>query len=249
MGTYNPFSLKEKTILITGASSGIGKSIAIETSRMGARLIITARNPVRLKETLDCLEGTGHSMIISNLIDQESLENLVNNIPVLDGVVLCAGKGICIPVIFSTRQKFNPVFEINFFAQVELQRLLLKKKLVKKGGSIVVIDSIGGILKFSAGNGIYGASKAALLSWVKHSAKELIPKHIRVNALCPGMTETPLIHKDTISDKQLDIDKSNYIMGRYGKPEEIGYAAIYLLSDASVWITGTQIVLDGGTTI
>ncbi len=249
MGTYNPFSLCGKTILVTGASSGIGKAIATEASRMGGRIVITARNEERLCDTLKKLEGTGHSMIISDLTDPESLDKLIKNIPELDGVVLCAGQGLTVPMAFSTRQKLDKVFEINFFSQVELQRLLLKKKLIKKGGSIVMIDSVGGIKKFSPANGVYGASKAALLSWSKFSAIELASKQIRVNAICPGMVETPLINPATLSQEQLDKYRATYPLGRFGKPEEIGYAAIYLLSDASAWVTGTQIVIDGGSTI
>ena len=159
---YNPFSLEGKTILVTGASSGIGQETAIQCSKMGAKVTITARNEERLRETLSHMEGDGHQVLIADLTRQEDMNQIVEETNGLDGIVLCAGKGETSPFLFSTRAKFDPIFEVNFFAPVELLRLLVKKKKVAKDSSIVFVSSIGGNYSFNMGNGIYGASKAAI---------------------------------------------------------------------------------------
>lgn len=245
---YNPFSLAGKTILVTGASSGIGRATAIECSRMGANVIITARNSERLHETISSMEGEGHLMLIGDLTNQEDLDLIVSSLPKLDGSVLCAGVGNSTLLPFATREKFQKIFEVNFSSQVELFRLLVKKKILQRNSSVVSICSIGGIASFTYGNGIYGSSKAALKSWMKFASKELGTKKIRVNVICPGMVETPLIHSGTITEEQLQIDLRKYPLGRYGKPEDVAYGAVYLLSDAAAWITGASLIIDGGIT-
>ena len=246
---YNPFSLAGKTILITGASSGIGRQTAIDCSKMGATVVITGRNQERLQETFIQLEGEGHLQLTADLLNEEGVTSLVKNVPTLQGVVLCVGRGLSMPVLFSNREKFDGIFDVNFFSPVELLRLLVKSKKVAKDSSVVTIVSIGGIKKFAPGNAIYGASKAALNAMVKFWAVEFAPKKIRVNGLCPGMVETPLIHRGTITQEQLDADKEKYLMKRYGTPTDVANGAIYLLSDASSWVTGQSIVLDGGISV
>ena len=250
METYNPFSLEGKTILVTGASSGIGRCTAIEASKLGATVIITARDESRLQGTFASLaESSLHKQIIADLTQQNQLEHLLDEIPQLDGVVLCAGKGLTLPIQFASREKFDDIFNVNFFAPVELLRLLFKKKKLAKGSSAVLLASLGGTQIFSGGNGIYGASKAALNSVMKFAAKEFAARKVRVNSICPGMVDTPLIHRGTVSEEQLEKDRQKYPLGRYGRPEDIAYAAIYLLSDASSWVTGQSMVLDGGISI
>lgn len=252
MGTFNPYSLEGKTILITGASSGIGKSTAINAAKMGATVVITARDEARLQETFDSLEGQGereHKKIIADLTSEEQLSDLLSEVPALNGLVLCAGKGLTLPIQFASREKFDDIFNINFFAPVELLRMLYKKKKLQKESSVVLLSSLGGTQIFSGGNGIYGASKSALNTVMKFAAKEFASRKVRVNSICPGMVDTPLIHRGTISDEQLLEDQKRYPLGRYGQPEDIAYAAIYLLSDASSWITGQSMVLDGGVSI
>ena len=249
---YNPYSLEGKTILVTGASSGIGKATAIEASLLGATVIITARDISRLQETFDMLEGKGerqHKLIIADLTEESQLDLLISEVPTLHGLVLCAGKGLTLPIQFATREKFDDIFNVNFFAPVELLRMLFKKKKLVKDSSVVMLSSLGGTQIFSGGNGIYGASKAALNTVMKFAAKEFASRKVRVNSICPGMVDTPLIHRGTISDEQLLEDQKRYPLGRYGKPEDIAYAAIYLLSDASSWITGQDFILDGGVSI
>lgn len=246
---YNPFSLEGKTILVTGASLGIGQETAIQCSKLGAKVILTARNEDRLKETLSQLEGEGHSMVIADLIQQVELEKLVGIIDVLNGVVLCAGKGMTSPFLFSTRDKYDSVFGVNFFAPIELLRLLVKKKKLEKDSSVVFVSSIGGVNIFQLGNGVYGASKAALNSTMKFCARELAAKKIRVNAVNPGMVNTKLIQGGAISEEQHKMDMEKYPLKRYGEPQDIAYGIIYLLSDASSWVTGHSLIIDGGVTI
>lgn len=247
--SYNPFSLEEKIILVTGASSGIGRTTAIECSKMGATCVITGRNQERLQETLLQLEGEGHIMILAELTCQEDVERLVSSIDKLNGAVLCAGKGMTSPFPYSTRDKYDEIFNVNFFAPVELLRLLVKKKKLEKDSSVVFISSIGGIGSFSLGNGVYGASKAAINSTMKFCAKELAAKKIRINAVNPGMVNTKLIQGGAISEEQHKLDMEKYPLKRYGEPEDIAYGIIYLLSDASSWVTGHSLVIDGGVTI
>lgn len=252
MSIFNPFSLEGKTILVTGASSGIGRATAINASKLGATLIITARDAQRLQETFNALEGKDereHKQIIADLTNEVQLNDLLASVPAINGLVLCAGKGLTLPIQFATRDKFDEVFNINFFAPVELLRMLYKKKKLQKDASAVLLCSLGGIQIFSGGNGVYGASKSALNSVMKFAAKEFAARKIRVNSICPGMVDTPLIHRGTISDDQLQEDQKRYPLGRYGTPEDIAYAAIYLLSDAASWVTGQDFVLDGGVSI
>jgi len=246
----NPFSLEGKSIFITGASSGIGKASAILVSKMGADVIITGRNEERLNETFALLdENKKNKKIITELTDNNSIQNLLDNLCPVDGVLLCAGKGITLPFQFATREKFDEIFNINFFGQIELLRLLYKKKLIKKGGSVVTIASLGGTKVFSGANGIYGSSKAALDSMMKFCAKEFAPRMIRVNCICPGMVDTPLIHRGTLTEEQLQQDKERYLLKRYGNPEDIANGVVYLLSDASSWMTGQDLILDGGVSV
>ncbi len=245
-----PFSLEGKTILVTGASSGIGKQIAIECSRMGATVIATARNQERLLQTLGELKaGLAHQMILADLTIQSDIESLVTTCPELNGIALCSGMGLTLPMQFATRDKMDDVFNTNFFAPFELLRLLYKKKKIQKQGAVVVLSSLGGTQIFSGSNGIYGASKAALSSAMMFCAKEFACRKVRVNCICPGMVDTPLIHRGTVSDDQLKENEKLYPLGRYGQPEDIAYAAIYLLSDAASWVTGQSLVLDGGISI
>lgn len=249
--SYNPFSLEGKTILVTGASSGIGKQTAIECSKLGATVIITGRDATRLQETLDSLDADGrtHKQVIADLLKEEDVNHLLEEVDKVDGVVLCAGKGLTLPVQFCTREKFDEIFNINFFSPIEVLRLLFKKKQINKEGSVVILASLGGTQIYSGGNSIYGASKAALNSMMRFCAKEFAPRKIRVNSICPGMVDTPLIHRGTVSDEQLEQDKERYPLKRYGTPEDIAYACVYLLSSASSWMTGQDLVLDGGVSI
>ena len=245
----NPFSLEGKTILVTGASSGIGKATAIECSKMGASVIALGRNRGRLQETFAQLESANNMQFAMDLTNESEVAELLEELPKIDGLVNAAGIASTTLFQFATPDKIRGIFDVNFFAPVEFSRLLLKKKLIKKGGSIVFFSSVDGPINVHIGNSTYSATKSALASVARGMAVELAAKGIRVNYLMPGQTETPLIHGESITQEQLEEDKKNYPMGRYGRPEEIAYGAIYFLSDASTFTTGAGLVIDGGFTI
>lgn len=216
---------------------------------MGARVIITGRNKERLDEVMGQMEGTGNLAVIADLTQQDQLEHLLEQLPLVDGVVLCAGQGTVVPFKMADRKKIDPIFEINYFAPVELLRMLLKKKKLANGASVVFVSSIGGIDSITIGNSIYGASKAALNSAMRFCALELSPKKIRVNSVCPGMVNTKLIKGGAVSEEQHQADMQKYPLKRYGEPEDIANGIIYLLSDAASWVTGHSLVIDGGYTL
>jgi len=244
----NPFSLEGKTILVTGASSGIGRATAIECSKMGAKVVITARNEVRLKETLDALEGDGHQMICFDLSETDKIEDFVAQLPVLQGFVSNAGTNKMSPVNFIKEDDLNEVFKVNTFTPILLLRLLLKKKKLEKASSVVFTSSLSGIGTVGTGNGTYASSKGALSMFMKVAALELASKQIRVNAVCPGMVQTQMIQEGEVAE-QLEKGLVDYPLGRYGEPNDIAYAIIFLLSNASSWVTGTNMIIDGGLTI
>ena len=246
---YNPFSLAGKTILVTGASSGIGKSIAIECSKMGANLVITGRNENRLKETFTCLEGENHLMCIADLSSEDGINFIIDSIQKVDGLVLAAGIVEMIPVLFATTDKFEKIYKTNLFSPIELLRLIVKKKKFNTGLSVVVIDSVAGTTDIRTANGIYGSGKAALSSFMKYAALELAPKNIRINTLSPGMILTPMHTLGVVEEEQLNKEISNVPLKKWGESADIAYGAIYLLSNASSYVTGTDICIDGGLTI
>ncbi len=246
---YNPFSLEGKTILVTGASSGIGKATAIECSKMGAALIITGRNEGRLNETLNQLEGSGHRAIIADLADDESLTALVGECPRIDGLVNNAGVTKTLTTQFVTREKLENLMEVNTIAPILLFQRLLKTKKLGNGGSVVFTGSISGLCCAGLGNVMYTTSKAAIGGFVKNAALDLASRNIRVNAVAPGMIETHILDNSFIGKDEMEADRKRYPMKRYGKPEEVAFGIIYLLSDASSFTTGACIVIDGGFTL
>ena len=247
--SYNPYSLEGKTILVTGASSGIGKATAIECSKLGARVVITGRDEARLQQTLSSLEGEGHVVITADLGEDDGIRFLVERVPVLNGIVHAAGISDTVLFQFLKKERLENIFNINFFAPVVLSQLLLKKKLLQKGGSIDFLSSIDGPVTAHIGNSMYSATKGALSAMMQNMSIELASKGIRVNAVLPGMTETPLIHNDDITQEQLNKDMELYPLKRYADPREIAWAIIYLLSDASTFTIGASLVVDGGFTI
>jgi NAD(P)-dependent dehydrogenase (short-subunit alcohol dehydrogenase family) len=248
MRLYNPFSLEGNTILITGASSGIGRSIAVECSRMGARLVITGRNSERLNDTLINLQGENHISIVADLTSIDEVSRLIDNLPELDGLVNNAGVSKRLLVKDITVEAINGVMANNFTSSVLVTRMLLKAKKINKKASIVFMSSRGAD-RPTIGNAMYSASKGAINSFAKVMALELAPQRIRVNCILPGMVWTPLIEHSSLSVDQYKEDEKRYPLGRYGKPEDIAYLASYLLSDASEWMTGSSITIDGGISL
>ena len=245
---YNPMSLVGKTILVTGASSGIGQAIAVECSKLGASVICTARNENRLKQTLAMMEGDSHSYIVADLTVTCEIDALVERLPKLDGVSHNAGMGLTMLTSFAKDEDVSRIMSVNVISVVQLQTRLLKKRKIAKNASLVFMSSIGAYI-LSHGNAFYGMSKAALVPYVKGMTHELGKRGIRVNSIHPGMVETPLIHGTTIDTEVYERDKQRYPLGRYGSPCDVAHLAAFLLSDASSWITGSQYVIDGGRTV
>lgn len=246
--SYNPFSLEGKTVLVTGASSGIGKSAAIECSKMGARVVITARDETRLLQTYHELEGNNHQMILCDLSQEESIDLMVSDIPEVQGLINNAGFTKILPIPFINSDELNAIFKVDTFAPILLLQKMLKKKKLRKGASVVFTSSLAGLGCCTVGNSMYSACKGAISAFIKNAALELAPKNIRVNAVCPGMVDTGILDSGTVTKEQMEADQKNYPLGRYGRPEDIAWAMIYLLSDASTWVTGDNLIIDGGLT-
>lgn len=242
---YNPFSLKGKTILVTGASSGIGRGIAVTCSKMGATIIINGRNTTKLNETLSQMDGDENLVVPGDLTDTPILSSIVGHFPKLDGVVHCAGIGQRIPCKLLSDDLLDEVMDVNFKAPIMLQTELLKQNKLNKGSSIVFIASMA-IWSPSFGNSIYSASKGAIVSFANCLAIELAPKKIRVNCISPAMVWTDLILKDGLDENQLKEDEKKYPLKRYGTPEDVANLAVYMLSDASSWMTGSNVKISGG---
>ena len=246
--SYNPFTLEGKTVLVTGSSSGIGQATAIECAKMGAKVVVTGRNAERLQETFDQLEGEGHIQIIADLDNAEDIDRLVEECPTLNGLVNNAGRGCSKPVNFLKADDLQGVFQTNVYGVALLTKTLLKKKKILKNASIVFTSSISAYMT-APGLSVYAASKAAISAYMRTCAMELAPKGIRSNAVLPGMVETKLINSGTYTDEDKQADLAFYPLGRYGCPNDIAYGVIYLLSDASAWVTGTEMIIDGGRCI
>ncbi len=245
--SYNPFSLDGKTILVTGASSGIGRTTAIECAKLGANVIITGRNTERLQATFDLLDSHGnHMKIVGDLTNQEDLDKLVNDMPVIDGLVNNAGISFTKPIGFIKKDDLQRVYETNLFSPILLTNNLLKKKKIAKNGSVVFVSSAASF-GCSNANSVYGTAKASLASFMHYCNKEVTPvKQIRFNAIHPGMVQTELVENLTFTAEELEKDVQRYPMKRYGTPQDIAYSIIYLLSDAASWVTGTSLIIDGG---
>lgn len=245
---YNPYSLEGKTILITGAASGIGKATSIECSKVGAKVVAVDLNSEGLAAVMPQLEGEGHLSFAGNLCDEEFLKSLGEQAPALDGVFLCAGVSDTTPVKFITEEKIARVMNVNLVAPIMMLKQLLVKKKINKGGSLVWMSSYGAE-KVEPGLGIYAASKSAVNGIMRAYAKELVSRKIRSNSIMPMMIRTELLSTlNNISDKDWEKQEAMYPLG-FGSPLDVAYAAIYLFSDASRWITGTQIKMDGGSNL
>ena len=246
---HNPFTLESKRIFVSGASSGIGKSIAIECSRMGASLYLTGRNPERLNNTFLQLEGGNHIQIVADLQTDEGKKAVVDQAPILNGIVHCAGITRPVPFQFSGEEVINDIMQINFNSPAIISQQLVKNKKINKGASIVFISSVAGVSCSWMGNSAYSASKGAINGLVKGMALDLAPSRIRVNSVNPAMIDTNILAEGAITEEQLKEDMNRYPLKRYGKPEEVALLVIYLLSDASSWMTGSSLIIDGGYTL
>lgn len=250
---YNPFSISGKTILITGAGGGIGRATAVECAKMGANVLVTDINETSLSETLtllDVTEGQSHQMFVADLTNEDKQAELVKCLPELDGLVSNAGISKVLPIQFLNTQDVDKIMSINAFAPMYLTQKLFKKKKIKKGGSIVFTISISGVCMVSMGGVMYAVSKNALDAFMRTAALEFASRNIRVNSVNPSRVNTNLIKNNTsYSEEDLAKDMQTYPLKRYAEPEEIAYAIIYLLSDASAYVTGHSLIIDGGKTL
>jgi len=245
MNDFNPFSLEGKTIMVTGASSGIGRGIAITCSKMGANVIINGRNTTKLQETCSLMVDGSATIVSGDLTDAETLNSIVEALPKLDGLVHCAGLGQRLPCKDVESNNVDEVMNINFKAPVMLQAEVLRQKKLNKAASIVFVASIASWSP-SFGNSIYSASKGAVISYAKCLALELAPRKMRVNCISPAMVWTELVLADGTDIEQLKEDEQTYPLKRYGQPEDIANLAVYMLSDASTWMTGSNVNITGG---
>lgn len=244
----NQYQLKDKVILITGASSGIGKQTAIRCAEYGAKCIITGRNQERLQETFEQLQGEGHIQITCDLSQENGSVELAEQLPVLDGLMLCAGYSKTMLVKHTKMDYLKDVFNTNTFSNFTLIQYLLKKKKIKNEGSIVIISSVASHRPYK-GNSMYSATKGALNSFAKVLSLELAPQKIRVNCIEPGIIlDLNTWQEGTISVEQWKEENDRMPLG-FGKPDDIAFATIFLLSDLSKWMTGSSMVVDGGQSL
>ena len=231
--------------MVTGASSGIGRGVAVACSKMGATVIINGRKITKLEETKSLMVPESVIVKVGDLTDSDSVVLMVKSLPKLDGLVHCAGLGQRIPCKDITSGDFDKVMDVNFKAPVMLQAEILRQKKINKASSIVFIASIASWSP-SLGNSIYSASKAAIVAYAKCLSLELAPRRIRVNCISPAMVWTDLILNDSINVELLKEDEKRYPLKRYGQPEDIANLAVYMLSDASNWMTGSNVDITGG---
>lgn len=243
----NPFSLAGRSVLVTGASSGIGRQVAISCAAMGARIVATGRNEQRLQETMGALAGSGHTSVPAELTSEPEIDRLVEQGGVLNGVVHCAGISRLAPLRMATQQHLSEVWKTNYEAPVLLTQRLLARNRVAADGSILFMSSIAAFIGV-AGVGVYSGSKAALIATMRCLAMEVVKRRIRVNCLAPALVESPLLEATEKMVMSIETTKADYPLG-FGKPEDVANAAVFFLSGASRWITGTTLVMDGGLTI
>lgn len=244
----NPFSLENKTILITGSSSNIGRKIAVRCADMGAKVIVVARNEERMKSTVAELSGEGHQYYAVDLTSAESIADLTEVLPMLDGIVLCAASFDSTPVKNIKRELVQNMFNTNTFANFDIIQKLLKKKKVSKGGSIVFISSVASMRPYKA-NSLYSATKGAINSFSKVLATELGSQKIRVNCLLPGIVRREEgIREGALTAEQQQQEMERFPLGM-GETDDIAYAAVYLLSDVAKWVTGIDLIVDGGQSL
>lgn len=236
--------LTGKHILVTGASSGMGRVFCQMIAKEGARVSLLARNKERLKETMTKMEGEGHNYYVCDLTDEEQIKAIIAQMDAVDGAVFCAGINDYVPLKFVKQEKLERIFQTNYFSQVILTQMLAKKKLINKNASLVYISSLSSVLGV-AGTLLYASSKAALNSAVRVIATELAPQGIRANAICPGIVRTEMLSGTNIDEDTFTKQAVDYPLG-LGTPEDVGNAVLYHLSDGSRWLTGNCMVIDGG---
>ncbi|MDR0528333.1 MAG: SDR family oxidoreductase [Zoogloeaceae bacterium] len=248
---FNPFRLEGKRVLVTGASSGIGQKIALSSARMGAEIVGVGRDPDRMAATAKALaeiSSLPHKMVSADLTLSADRESLLGALGApVEGVAHCAGVSRLAPVRMMSEKHLRELQAINVEAPMLLTQGLLKKNLVASGGAILFLASIAAHIGV-AGVAGYSGTKAALIAMTRCLAMEVVSRKIRANCLSPALVQTPLLEATGKIVGSLEEEEKNYPLG-FGTPEDVANAAIFFLSDASRWITGTTLVMDGGLTI
>lgn len=241
----NSFNLSDKTVLITGASSGIGRAAAIKISQMGGKVMINGRNEKKLNETFNSLHGEGHRMMAADLMNEEKIGRMVDELPPLDGVVHCAGITGHTPAQFIKPAHISNIFDVNYKAPVLITSLLLKKKKINKNASIVFVSSVTTRRPYFGG-ALYVSSKSAIEGYSKVLSMELAGKGIRSNCISPGYVKTAMVEEaeETVSKEVMERIEKQQLMGA-GSPLDVANAIVYFLADGSRWVTGTNLLLGG----
>lgn len=243
--------LSHKTIIITGAGSGIGRETSIRASKQGAKVNMIDLSEEGLKETLSCLEGDGHKYFVADLTDLETIagivKEVVENNGLIDGLVHCAGISSRKPLNVLTKDGFSKVMDVNFYSFVELMRQACKKKHFSEGGSVVVMSSISSIRGYKAKTE-YCVSKAAVDAFVRCMALELADRKVRVNSVMAAAVNTPMAQKARETNAAVGASSFEAPLGMT-EPYEVANTILFLLSDATKTITGTSILIDGGACI
>jgi NAD(P)-dependent dehydrogenase (short-subunit alcohol dehydrogenase family) len=251
----NPFSLEGKTIVVSGASSGIGRQCAISSAAMGARVMLLGRNEERLKETYSMMDKKqAHQIFKADLSKPEEVKllatEILENAGRIDGLLNVAGISSTLLLKSVNEEKLHDMFSANVFSSVYLTKELTKMgHFSKDGGSIVFLSSIMGTFG-ETGKSVYAMTKGALIAGARSLACELAPKNIRVNVISPGLIITPINENlPHITDmEKLKRLEEMHLLG-LGNPKDVANACVYLLSDASKWVTGTNLFVDGGYTV
>lgn len=249
---FNPFTLDGKRIVITGASSGIGQQCAISCSRMNARVVLIGRNADRLAETLGRMKGEGHISVSLDITDYDRIpaivKSIVDSVGKIDGLIHCAGISTTLPLNLVTNEKLVEFMSTNVLSAINLSRELFKRKYSNDGGSIIFMASVMGVVG-ERGKMLYGLTKGALISGARSLACELSKRNIRVNCISPGAIQTPINEKlPHMADPELRAQLEDKHLLGLGKTTDIANGCIYLLSDAARWITGQNLIIDGGYT-
>ncbi|HPR74247.1 MAG TPA: SDR family oxidoreductase [Bacteroidales bacterium] len=252
MSILSPFSLVGKTLIVTGASSGIGRQCAISCARLGASVAVFGRDPERLNETLGSMDEPGKHMVCAvDLLEYDKVGDIVREIVRqkgrIEGLINCAGISTTLPINSLSTHKMEYFMQTNVFASVNITRHTVKSvNFSQEGGSVIFISSVMGVTGEN-GKTLYSMTKGALVAAVKSMALELAPRKIRVNSISPGVVESPMSRSAVYSsdEESLNKIKSHHPLG-LGQVDDVANACIFLLSDASRWITGTNLIVDGG---
>lgn len=244
---YNPYSLQGKVILVTGAASGIGREVAVECSKLGALVCLVDEDSEKLSVTMTMMEQGDHKIFICDLTDEEQVNRLVVSLPVVDGFSNCVSFPKTLLLKFVGKNILDENLQKNVVAPISLTQKLTKKKKIAKKASVVFISSLAGVYTVHYGDALNAISMGAINAFVKSAALDLSIQGIRVNCVNPGVVVTDTAFDGTVlSEEELAEKQKFFPLHRFGQPKDVAMAIIYLLSDASSWITGVSMPVDGG---